>query len=52
MTAVQDRQAWLQERRAAVEAQYDDESPEFDAQPYPAISHPDFVRTARRKLPG
>lgn len=44
MTAVQDRQAWLQERRAAVEAQYDDESPEFDDQPYPNTSHPDFVQ--------
>jgi SAM-dependent methyltransferase len=44
MTAVQDRQAWLKERRAAVEAQYDDESSAFDDQPYPATSHQDFVR--------
>ena len=44
MNALQDRQAWLRERRAAVEAQYDDESPAFDAQPYPTTSHQDFVR--------
>jgi SAM-dependent methyltransferase len=44
MTDVQDRRAWLQERRATVEAQYDDESLEFDDQPYPTTSHQDFVR--------
>lgn len=51
MTAVQDRQAWLQERRAAVEAQYDDESPEFDDQPYPTTSHVDFVRRLVESCP-
>lgn len=51
MTAVQDRQAWLQERRATVEAQYDDESPGFDDQPYPATSHADFVRRLVESCP-
>jgi SAM-dependent methyltransferase len=51
MTAVQDRKAWLQERRAAVEAQYDDDSPEFDDQPYPATSHADFVQQLVESCP-
>ena len=38
-----DRRQWLQERRAAVEAQYDLESPEYDAMPYPTTSHAAFV---------
>lgn len=38
-----DRRAWLAERRAAVEAQYDTEAPDFDAHPYPATSHESFV---------
>jgi SAM-dependent methyltransferase len=44
MTTATDRRAWLQERRAAVEAQYDAEAPEFDDQPYPTTSHETFVR--------
>ena len=43
MTTGQDRRAWLNERRAAVESQYDDEAPEFDDQPYPTTSHETFV---------
>ncbi len=38
-----DRRAWLAERRAAVEAQYDAGAAEFDAEPYPARSHAAFV---------
>ena len=40
-----DRQAWLKERRAAVEAQYDAEAPEYDAQggDYPTPLHEAFI---------
>lgn len=38
-----DRAAWLKERRAAVEAQYDLESPEYDALEYPIPLHGRFV---------
>ena len=34
-----ERQAWLRERRAVVEAQYDLESPEYDALEYPIPLH-------------
>ena len=34
MTTATDRRAWLQERRAAVEAQYDAEAPDYDQYPY------------------
>ncbi|HUP54283.1 MAG TPA: class I SAM-dependent methyltransferase [Methylomirabilota bacterium] len=44
MTTPSSREAWLRERRAAVQAQYDDESLDYDAQPYPATSHQRFVR--------
>jgi SAM-dependent methyltransferase len=43
MTAGPDRRAWLDERRAAVEAQYDAEAPDYDSQPYPTTSHAVFV---------
>jgi SAM-dependent methyltransferase len=39
-----DRQAWLDGRRAAVEAQYDAESAEYADDLYPTTSHDDFVR--------
>jgi ubiquinone/menaquinone biosynthesis C-methylase UbiE len=40
-----DRQAWLTERRAAVQAQYDDEAPSYDAEDhaYPVPLHAAFV---------
>jgi SAM-dependent methyltransferase len=38
------REAWLRERRAAVEAQYDAESATFDDEPYAATSHASFVQ--------
>jgi cyclopropane fatty-acyl-phospholipid synthase-like methyltransferase len=38
-----DRQAWLRERRDAVEAQYDLESPEYDSFEYPVPLHGRFV---------
>jgi SAM-dependent methyltransferase len=38
-----DRAAWLRDRRAAVEAQYDLEAPTYDATPYPTTSHGAFV---------
>jgi SAM-dependent methyltransferase len=39
-----DRSTWLAGRRAAVETQYDVEASEYDDHPYPATSHPSFVR--------
>ena len=44
MTPPPERRAWLQERRAAVRAQYDAEAPGYDAEPYPTTSHEAFVR--------
>lgn len=38
-----DRTAWLRERRAAVEAEYDAEADAFDADPYPRHQHAAFV---------
>jgi SAM-dependent methyltransferase len=38
-----DRAAWLAERRAVVEAQYDADAATFDDEPYPATSHASFV---------
>jgi ubiquinone/menaquinone biosynthesis C-methylase UbiE len=38
-----DRHAWLQERRAAVLADYDAGAADYDADPYPARSHAAFV---------
>ena len=40
-----DRRAWLAERRAAVQAQYDDEAPGYDAEEhaYPVPRHSAFV---------
>ena len=44
MNAERDRRAWLIERRAAVEAQYDAEAAEYDDDPYPVTSHETFIR--------
>ena len=38
-----DRRTWLAERRAAVEADYDADAARYDADPYPATSHLEFV---------
>ena len=38
-----DRPTWLQDRRAAVEAQYDLESPEYDRFEYPVPLHGRFL---------
>jgi SAM-dependent methyltransferase len=48
-----DRAAWLAERRAAVRAQYDEESSTYDANEYPVPLHGDFVdRVLRLTEPG
>jgi SAM-dependent methyltransferase len=39
----QDRMAWLRERRAAVEAEYDLEASDYDENPYPSDFHAGFV---------
>lgn len=38
-----DRSAWLRERRAAVEADYDRDAPTYDLDPYPIALHRTFV---------
>jgi SAM-dependent methyltransferase len=38
-----ERADWLRERRAAVEARYDAEAPDYDDSPYPTTSHASFV---------
>jgi SAM-dependent methyltransferase len=44
MTATQDRRTWLEERRTAVETQYDAEAPDYEDDGYPTTSHRAFVR--------
>jgi len=44
MTTGQARTDWLRERRAAVEAQYDDEAPDYADDFYPTTSHGAFVQ--------
>jgi len=39
----EDRRAWLDERRRAVEQQYDAEAPEYDDELYPVTSHRRFI---------
>lgn len=51
MSAPRDRQAWLQERRAAVVAEYDEEAEGYDDHPYQATSHPTFVRSLLETCP-
>jgi SAM-dependent methyltransferase len=46
-----DRQAWLAERRGAVEADYDVEAATFDAEAYPRGSHETFVRRLLETCP-
>jgi SAM-dependent methyltransferase len=46
-----DRRAWLAERRAAVEADYDADAQTYDANPYPARSHEAFVRRLLETCP-
>jgi len=38
-----DRVTWLNERRAAVEADYDADAPTYDLDPYPVEVHVTFV---------
>lgn len=51
MSADRDRSAWLRERRAAVEAEYDAEAAGYDDHPYPATSHAIFVRRLLETCP-
>ena len=51
MTTDRGRAAWLKERRAAVEAQYDAEAEGYDDDPYPATSHATFVRRLLETCP-
>ena len=46
-----ERRRWLDERRAAVEAQYDAEAAEYDRNPYPTTSHDAFVRRLLETCP-
>jgi len=43
MSRQEDRRAWLDERRRAVEQQYDAEAPEYDDELYPVTSHRRFI---------
>ena len=51
MTTTTDRRAWLQERRAAVEAQYDAEAPDYDRNPYDTTMQREFVRQLLETCP-
>ncbi len=51
MNADRDRTAWLDERRAAVVAEYDAEAEGYDDDPYPATSHATFVRRLLETCP-
>jgi ubiquinone/menaquinone biosynthesis C-methylase UbiE len=51
MSPDRERSAWLRERRAAVETQYDAEAAGYDDHPYPATSHPTFVRRLLETCP-
>ncbi len=51
MSTAGDRAAWLRERRAAVEAEYDAEADRYDDHPYPATSHSTFVRRLLETCP-
>jgi SAM-dependent methyltransferase len=46
-----DRRTWLAERRAAVQAEYDVEAPDYDTQPYPTTSHVAFVERLLETCP-
>jgi SAM-dependent methyltransferase len=51
MTTSEQRRAWLDERRNAVERQYDAESPEYDDELYPTGSHRAFVQRLLETCP-
>jgi SAM-dependent methyltransferase len=51
LNAERDRRAWLIERRAAVEAQYDAEAADYDEHPYPVTSHESFIRRLLETCP-
>jgi len=51
MSPQEDRRAWLDERRRAVEQQYDIEAPEYDDELYPVTSHRTFIRRLLETCP-
>ena len=51
MSTIRDRAAWLRERRAAVEAEYDAEAEGYDDEPYSATSHSAFVQRLLETCP-
>ena len=46
-----DRQAWLDQRRAAVLASYDQQAPAYDDHPYPTQTQQDWVARLLRACP-
>ena len=46
-----ERRAWLDERRLAVEQQYDAEAPEYDDELYPTTSHRTFIQRLLETCP-
>ena len=46
-----ERRAWLDERRLAVEQQYDAEAPEYDDELYPTTSHRSFIQRLLETCP-
>jgi SAM-dependent methyltransferase len=51
MSIREDRRAWLDERRRAVEQQYDAEAPEYDDELYPVTSHRSFIQRLLETCP-
>ena len=51
MSTSEDRRAWLDERRHAVEQQYDAEAPEYDDELYPTTSHRSFIQRLLETCP-
>ena len=51
MNSGEDRRAWLDERRHAVEQQYDAEAPEYDDELYPTTSHRSFIERLLETCP-
>ena len=51
MTTGLDRRTWLNERRAAVETQYDAEAPDYDRYPYDTTMQREFVRQLLETCP-
>jgi SAM-dependent methyltransferase len=51
MDTTPERRAWLDERRHAVEQQYDAEAPEYDDELYPTTSHRSFIQRLLETCP-